>query len=373
MPGPLLFMLKNMSDMTKAKMKISFPVFVIGDAGGHKFIVRLAYGLLKRGHDVKIILPSGSYRCSYLSKNLLEDTFIEFKSNFFFRKFILPWKVTFFTPPSDIICATAGLTTIPVLIASKIFKRGMPFYLVQNWDSLFYDKPKHWLYRLLINKTYRYFDNFITVATWLDNKIYKTTGKRTTVIHPGIDLDIFYPRKVKKEREIKTILCLGRKEKIKGFSDLIKAVELVYQERKDIKLIIVGRQKIDINSSIPYEQRQATDDELSELYSFCDVFVLPSWIEGCPAPPLEAMACGAPVVTTRYGTEDYAIDGENALVVPPRNPQVMAQAILRVLEDEKLASKLRENGPKTAKQFSWDKTTDKIEKLFLEKLNEKNH
>jgi glycosyltransferase involved in cell wall biosynthesis len=354
----------------KNKMKISFPVFGIGDAGGEKFLVRLAYGLLKRGHEVKIILPKGSYKCPYLSKDLLKDTFIEFKSNFPFRKIVLPWKVSFFTPPSDIICATAGLTAIPTIIASKIFRRGIPFYLVQNWDSSFYDKPKYWFYRLLINKTYKYFDNFITVAKWLDDKIYETTGKRTTVIHPGIDLNVFFPREIKKEQRIKTILCLGRKEKIKGLPDLIKAIELVYQKRKDIRLIIVGRRKIDINSDIPCEQRQATDDELAKLYSSGDVFVLPSWVEGCPAPPLEAMACGAPVVTTDcLGIREYAINGENSLVVPPRNPQAMANAIIRLLSDEGLRRKFAEEGPKTAAHFTWDKTTDKVERLFKDALN----
>jgi len=68
------------------------------------------------------------------------------------------------------------------------------------------------------------------------------------------------------------------------------------------------------------------------------------------------------------GTEEYAIDGENSLVVPPQNAQAMAEAILRVLEDKDLADNLKENGLKTAKQFTWDKATDKIEKLFKEAL-----
>lgn len=348
-------------------MKISFPLISLGKSGGEKYLVKLINDLTDRGHEVTVILPKDSYLLNFpLRANLREITR---GGNRFTRLFVLPIALALNTPKSDIICTSAGLASLHLLIAAKVLKRGRPIYLVQNYDAIFYEKPWQFFHRFWIKKSYKYFDNIITVSQWLDDKIYLEMGKKTTVVNPGIDLDKFYPRQVKKNPGVKTILCLGRRARVKGFSDLIRAVELVYQKRKDIKLIIVGRSKMDIDSNIPYEQRQATDDELAELYSSCDVFVLPSWIEGCPAPPLEAMACRAPVVTTDcLGTEEYAIDGENSLVVPPQNAQAMAEAILRVLKDKNLADNLKENGLKTAKQFTWDKATDKIEKLFKEAL-----
>lgn len=94
------------------------------------------------------------------------------------------------------------------------------------------------------------------------------------------------------------------------------------------------------------------------------VVACPSWYESFPLPPLEGMACGAPVITTNIGTEDYAFNGENALVVPPRDPKKMAEAILELLKNEDLRERLRKAGPKKAKEFTWDRTTDTIDSIL---------
>ncbi len=82
------------------------------------------------------------------------------------------------------------------------------------------------------------------------------------------------------------------------------------------------------------------------------------------------MACGTPVVTTRYGTEDYCFHEVNSLVVPPEDPESMAKAIFRILTDENLAEELRKNGLRTAKELTWDKTAENVEKIFRQGLNE---
>jgi len=87
-------------------------------------------------------------------------------------------------------------------------------------------------------------------------------------------------------------------------------------------------------------------------------------------PPLEAMACSTPVVTTRYGT-DYTIDGENALVVESRNIEAMAEAILRIFHDRQLSEKLIQNDLETPKKHNWKKTANRVEKYFLDLLKEK--
>jgi len=76
------------------------------------------------------------------------------------------------------------------------------------------------------------------------------------------------------------------------------------------------------------------------------------------------MACGTPIVTTPYGTEDYAFHEQNCLIVPPKDPKSLADATLRLLNNEPLREKFRQEGPRTAKRFTWEKTTDEIEKLF---------
>jgi glycosyltransferase involved in cell wall biosynthesis len=110
------------------------------------------------------------------------------------------------------------------------------------------------------------------------------------------------------------------------------------------------------------------DDKLAELYSMADVAVTASLYESSPLPPLEAMVCGTPVVTTRYGTEDYCLNEVNSLVVMPEDSKGLAEAILRVLTNENLSQRIRRNGLKTAKEHAWDKTATRVEELFKEAL-----
>lgn len=108
---------------------------------------------------------------------------------------------------------------------------------------------------------------------------------------------------------------------------------------------------------------------MATLYSSADVFIYPSYAESFGLPPLEAMACGVPVVTTDCkGNRDYAINDINCLIVPPGDPTALARAILKVLTNDKLRERLIENGIATAKQFTWDKVVNRVEEAFKEAL-----
>ena len=77
------------------------------------------------------------------------------------------------------------------------------------------------------------------------------------------------------------------------------------------------------------------------------------------------MACGAAVVMTdSRGVKEFAEDGNNCLVVPPRNPEALADAILLLLSKPDLADKLRKNGPITASRFDWERATDRFEAVL---------
>ena len=81
------------------------------------------------------------------------------------------------------------------------------------------------------------------------------------------------------------------------------------------------------------------------------------------------MACGAPVVTTEtLGSHEYAIPGENCLLVPPRNPGELAAGNLRVLVDAELADQLRRKRTFTAAGFSWDAAVDRFEKALTDRF-----
>ncbi len=104
---------------------------------------------------------------------------------------------------------------------------------------------------------------------------------------------------------------------------------------------------------------------LPDLYCRADVFVSTSWGEGFGLPPLEAMACGAPVVLTdSRGVRDYARPNENCIMVPPRDVEQLAAAMIRILSDRAFAQKIGQAGVATASRFQWDACVDRLEKVL---------
>jgi glycosyltransferase involved in cell wall biosynthesis len=108
-----------------------------------------------------------------------------------------------------------------------------------------------------------------------------------------------------------------------------------------------------------------SDAELRELYNRCAVFMLTSRYEGWGLPALEAMACGAAVVSTRNGgTEDFVIDGRNGLLSPVGNPVAMATAVLRLLSNETERVRLAKIGAQDASSMTVTKAARAIGEVF---------
>lgn len=92
-----------------------------------------------------------------------------------------------------------------------------------------------------------------------------------------------------------------------------------------------------------------------------DLFVYPSLYDGFPAPPLQAMACGAALVTTAVeGVVEYARHGENCLICPPGDPAALRAQTLRLLQEESLRGRVRAGGLETAREFSADRSSAKL-------------
>ena len=107
-------------------------------------------------------------------------------------------------------------------------------------------------------------------------------------------------------------------------------------------------------------------DKLREIYNSLDIFVFPSYSEGFGRPPMEAMACGAAVVTTDVGAiPDYTIPGKTALVVPSHDINSLVKNIRKLLDDDAARIALAENAYNYIKDFSWDDTANKLENIFL--------
>ena len=112
-----------------------------------------------------------------------------------------------------------------------------------------------------------------------------------------------------------------------------------------------------LQSGTVHQLAYVPEEQKIELYRRASVFVYPSIAEGFGLPVLEAMACGVPVVTTTGSApEEIAQDG--ALLVPPRSPEALREAIARALTDEQLAADLRRRAVDRARSFTWARTAE---------------
>jgi glycosyltransferase involved in cell wall biosynthesis len=152
---------------------------------------------------------------------------------------------------------------------------------------------------------------------------------------------------------------------LKGLVPLLEAVAKLRTER-DVELVVVGRPKpggaaLDAIERLGLEDavrfvHGLTEQALVELFGSACVGVVPSLYEGFSLPAVELMACATPLVATTAGAlpEVVGPDGQTALHVPPGNPEALAAAVGRLLDDPALASRIGAAGrERVVRHFTW--------------------
>lgn len=150
------------------------------------------------------------------------------------------------------------------------------------------------------------------------------------------------------------ILYVGTREPRKGIADLLAAWRSLPAPRP--RLLLAGSKGWKVRETGDAEiLGYVTRETLRDLYSRCAVFVYPSRYEGFGLPPLEAMACGAPVIAARSGAIPEVLGGA-AVLVSPGDPRQLADAMQRVLGDRQLAADLGAAGRGRAAGFTWERS-----------------
>jgi phosphatidylinositol alpha-mannosyltransferase len=209
---------------------------------------------------------------------------------------------------------------------------------------------------------------------------------RYTIVPNGIDCRRFSPRNQPFERfkdGAFNILFVGRMDRRKGLKYLIHGVSLAAQAaRRRLRLIIVGengaRRHLLPKASKKVELHFAgmvSRDILPRFYASGDVFCSPAVDkESFGIVLLEAMASGVPVIGTGIPGYLTLLDhNRNALVVPPRDPDALSDAILELLRDDLKRQKLRQNGCEYARRYDWQLVAARLEQVYQETLSGRRH
>lgn len=220
----------------------------------------------------------------------------------------------------------------------------------------------------------------ITVSESSGEAIEQAHGVGKTqlrIVPNGVDADVFKREDVPRQANTLVLVNSGE-QSVKGVPYLFQALRLL-KDGRGIKLIVVGSalpngqyrrliRQYGIEDMVTFTGR-VTREELVRQYSVAEMCVVPSLYEGFGLPAAEAMSCELPVISTTGGAlpEVLGENGETGVLVPPADPQALAAAVLRLLDDAALRRRMGEAGRRRIEsEFSWRRAAQKTVDVYGE-------
>lgn len=212
-------------------------------------------------------------------------------------------------------------------------------------------------------------DRVVVVASQLADGLVAAgvAAERVAVIPMGIDEAVFRPRPAAEacvelglEPGRRRIVFLGRPTREKGIDDLAAAAR---ELRGEAEVVVVGPAEVGVREGLRYVGAEPAPRVALWLAS-ADVFCLPSHAEGMPVSVAEALACGRPVVATAVGGVPEQVTADSGLLVAPREPAALADALREALGREWDVSAIR----RTSHRFWWSEVSGRLDALYAELL-----
>ncbi|WP_339239751.1 glycosyltransferase family 1 protein [Geobacillus sp. FSL W8-0466] len=279
---------------------------------------------------------------------------------------------------------TSGRLLINLCNTAPILKR---YQLVTIHDANVYANPRNFslLFRLWYKFLFKIISKkskkLITVSNFSKSELehyLNINNNKIKVIYEGKEqiLNINSEQNILRKHNLQCkryLLAVSSLSPNKNFKSVIQAIQLL----KDIKVDIViaggtnpkvfsDSRDIGKTANVKYIG-YVSDNELKSLYENAAGFIYPSFYEGFGLPPLEAMACGCPVIVSNVASLPE-VCGDAALYIDPYSPEDIAEKIKLLLSDDKLRKELRRKGLERAKMFSWEKCAEETIKVIEEVL-----
>jgi len=210
---------------------------------------------------------------------------------------------------------------------------------------------------------------------------YRVPAEKVTVVYPGVDEKVFYPRSEEDKTEVRKkygikkpfILYLGTLEPRKNVSSILKAYAGL-KDKKEFDLVLAGKtgwlseeifrtvKDLELLESVIFTG-YIPDEDRPKLLSAAEVFAYPSFFEGFGMPAVEAQACGTPVIASDTTSLPEAV-GEGAILVDPRSVDEIKEALEKILASEELRTRLKEKGLENSRRFRWEESAKKLIGIF---------
>lgn len=358
------------------RVVIALPAYANVPIGGYSVQYHYASLLAARGHDVTIVFPRNldirrtvrshvgtklwAMQLRRHNRPLIGSLRLDRRVKIRLIHDLSPASL----PSADILIATAWQTAEVMAEAPR--RCGRKLYVVYDHEHLMTADRET---RDRIEATYRLPFAKISTSSVVATTIRRCGGEPVANVPCGIDFTSFGIDTPNNQRERLTVAFPARTELFKGTADAIAAASLLRDRYGDrLRCQAFGSQKVNLPDWIQWHA-YPSQAELRRLYNAQSVFMVPSHYEGWGLPGAEALASGAALVTTdNGGCLDYAVDGQTALVVPPKDPVRLAEAVAKLFDDEVLRQKLAWAGNSFVQRYSWTNAVDRLEEVLTSAL-----
>lgn len=260
-----------------------------------------------------------------------------------------------------------------------------PFY-VSVWGRDIFEFPNlSGVNKRIIRYTFSKADEICSTSYVMAKESQKYTEKTIHVTPFGVDMDIFKPEsEINVNKGTENIVGIVKSlSDTYGIADLIKAFALVYKQKPNSHLLIVGdgpqkneyellTKKLGIEKATIFVGR-VPNEQVPKYINKMDVFCVPSHSESFGVAAVEAMSCGVPVVVSDVGgLPEVVKENETGLIVPKENPEKLAQAILVLLNDNNKRKDMSLKGIAHVREnYNWIYNANKMLCLYKKTINNK--
>ena len=367
------------------KNKILFVIPSLGGGGAEKVLVLLLKHL-DRNRFKPLLVVFDSEKA--YDKGFYRDVPIiclNKKNRFDF--FHLVWKLSRVIRKErpSLILSFLTYTNYLTILARSLANSRIPLFLSAhiNLTSSLSNAKIAKIKEILVRRLYHRSTGVISVSKGVREDLvanYKIPEEKCLVIYNCIDIELIKGLVNEKvnlpwfKEDIPIVISCGRLTTQKNYPLLLEAMSLILKNDISVRLLILGKgeerfkleklvKDLGISRNVMFLGFQSNP---FKYISRATVFVLSSLWEGFPVVLMEAMACGAPVVSTRCssGPDEIINDGVNGLLVPSEDVNALAEVILRLLKDGSLRSRLAEAGMKRVEDFRIEKMVSEYERCF---------
>jgi len=365
----------NNSFRSKILIRVLFVLPVMGGGGGAHSVVQEAFGMRKLGFDAQVAIPKlymHEFKRNYSSlMDQEENLFLIYEEkdlNSHAKKF----NVVVGTVNHSVQFIKNIVTANPSIL---------PAYYVQDYEPLFYENgSKEWQ---IAYDSYSLVSGMVLMAKtkWLCDIVHEKHGLQVEKVCPSIDRSVYFPGTTKTSSNGPIMISAmvrpsSPRRNPRLTMEVLKLLQIRYRDAVDIRIFGCKDDDhgfLELDRDFPYKNHGVlTREKVASLLRQSDVFVDFSTYQAFGRTGLEAMACGCAVILPlKGGVHEYAIHGENALIVDTGSREECYNALDRMVEDDMLRSKLIDRALLKATEYSISRSVVSEIDMLTEQWNKR--